>query len=292
MRQSSANDLQTIVDIDKGRGKVTIEAVDAEGNFVNFLNPKARLVTPDLKGSELNLDQTGPGRYEADFDARQLGTYLVNIRTKRGDKTVSQITGGVLPYSPEYNSVGTNAFLLSQVADQGGGKIENLDKPSGVFTRPRIPARAPTDIWLPLLALAALLFPLDVAVRRLVWDDEDVRNLKARLRGNKSAPKLSTPQRDERLGKLLKTKEQTRAPQTPPTQTELTQTSAPVAPPPQAPPAPGTIAPDADVPAARPVSSQPAPPPVAETPTAPVVPEEDDPMERLRRAKRRARGEE
>ena len=47
------------------------------------------------------------------FDARQLGTYLVNIHTKRGDKTVSQITGAVLPYSPEYNAVGTNEFLLT-----------------------------------------------------------------------------------------------------------------------------------------------------------------------------------
>ena len=43
MRQSTTGDLQTIVDIDKGRGKLTIEAVDAQGNFINFLDPKARL---------------------------------------------------------------------------------------------------------------------------------------------------------------------------------------------------------------------------------------------------------
>ena len=82
MRQSSSGDLQTLVDIDKGKGKITIEAVDASGNFLNFLDPKARLVQPDMKYQDLSLDQTGPGRYEANFDARQLGTYLVNIQTQ------------------------------------------------------------------------------------------------------------------------------------------------------------------------------------------------------------------
>jgi hypothetical protein len=48
MRQSSGSDLNTLVDIDKGRGRITVEAVDPSGNFLNFLNPTARLVPPSL----------------------------------------------------------------------------------------------------------------------------------------------------------------------------------------------------------------------------------------------------
>ena len=116
MRGTTSGDLQTNVSIDKGVGKVTIEAVDEKGNFLNFLNPKARLITPDYKGKDLVLDQTGPGRYEAQFDARQLGTYLVNIRTDRNGETRSQITGGVLPYSPEYGAIGTRRISAQRPA--------------------------------------------------------------------------------------------------------------------------------------------------------------------------------
>ncbi|HEX8464667.1 MAG TPA: glutamine amidotransferase [Abditibacterium sp.] len=192
MRGSTSGDLQTNVSIDRGRGKVSIEAVDEKGNFLNFLSPKARLVTPDYKGQDLALDQVGPGRYEADFDARQLGTYLVNIRTQRGDKISSQITGGVLPYSPEYGSIGTDLYLLNAVAERSQGDLLSFDKPDTVYNRVRTPARVPVDLWLPLLMLAACLFPLDVAVRRLILGEEELNKASAffkRRKGPKTVEK-------------------------------------------------------------------------------------------------------
>jgi hypothetical protein len=302
MRQSTSSDLQTLVDIDKGKGKVSIEAVDAQGNFINFLNPKARLVGPDLKGQELSLDQTGPGRYEASFDARQLGTYLVNIRTQRGGKTNSQITGGVLPYSPEYNAIGTNAFLLSRLSDVGGGELLKTETAGEVFTRPRIAARAPQDIWLPLLMLAACLFPLDVAARRLLWGEDEWNNLKARLRRRPRPGNKPAPNRDEAMGRLLKTKQ--RAGKSDGSVEQSTSTisaeaqkaidSSPVEtssrvtmPPPGAssPVSPGSR-PAVDVPRAETVQTENTSAPPVQTPD-----DEPDTMERLRRAKRRARGE-
>ena len=284
MRGTTAGDLQTNVTIDKGVGKVTIEAVDSQGNFLNFLNPKARLITPDYKGSDLTLDQIGPGRYQAQFDARQLGTYLVNIRTQKGDETRSQITGGVLPYSPEYGAVGTDEFLLNGLRERAGGDRLPLDKPAEVFGRPRPPASLPIDIWLPLLMAAAVLFPLDVAVRRLVVGEDELNSLSARLkrkRGDKSSG-------DASVAAQLKVKRAARNAQTPAAKTVVAPRqsqsgSAPTAPaaptPTQRPAAPRSSAPDAqpDEPAPSPENAE---------------PEELDAMERLRRAKRRARGEE
>ncbi|HVF10337.1 MAG TPA: glutamine amidotransferase [Abditibacteriaceae bacterium] len=299
MRQSSSTDLQTMMDIDKGRGKITIEAVDAKGNFINFLNPKARLVTPDLKGVNLSLDQTGPGRYEATFDARQLGMYLVNIQTRRGDKTVSQITGAVLPYSPEYNSVGTNQFLLWRIAKIGGGEPVALDKADQVFARPRVAARLPRDVWLLLLMVAACLFPLDVAVRRLMWGEAEVESVLARLRRGsrkRGSTVRKTPVRDEAMDRLLRTKttaaQRGAAPETPPQRTPAPTQPAPtqqVSAPPSAPPPPGGSGQVAQPHLQPPVTVQPEPEPVE--PAEPTL-EELDPIERLRRAKRRARGEE
>jgi uncharacterized membrane protein/Mg-chelatase subunit ChlD len=302
MRQSSGSDLQTLVDIDKGRGKITVEAVDPSGNFINFLNPKARLVTPKLKGLDLPLEQTGPGRYEADFDARDLGTYLINIRTQRGNKTVSQITGATLPYSPEYNAVGSDLFLLSQVAEQSGGEQVAADK---VFTRPRTPARMPQDLWLPLLMIAACLFPLDVAVRRLMWGESEWRGLQERVRNRQArSDSGASTQREQSMDRLLKTKQRGPAStQTAANQAPSTSTSAGVAPgklptatvPPPPGGAPSTASPPTTNPSAQ--AAQPAAAAQTSPPsTSPTVENTEegelDPMERLRRAKRRARGEE
>lgn len=276
MRQSLGADLQTNVDIDKGKGRVTIEAVDEKGNFINFLNPKARLVPPSMKSSDIQLEQTGPGRYEATFDARELGTYLINVRTQRGDKTTSQVTGGVLPYSPEYSTVGVNSFLLSQIAEVSGGETITADK---VFSRVRIPARAPKEVWLTLLIIATCLFPIDVAIRRLMWGEEQLedasRGLRSRLNKRKTASVPPEP-RDPGMERLLKNKRRatassdtTSAPKMPTTGTK--ETGAPSNP-------------------ANPVASQPG----GDRDAAQPATEEEtlDPMERLRRAKRRARGEE
>ncbi len=339
MRQTSAADLQTLVDIDKGRGKITVEAVDEKGNFLNFLNPQARLVPPSLKGVDLPLEQTGPGRYEANFDARELGTYLINIRTKRGGKTVSQITGGVLPYSPEYSAVGSDRFLLTQLANPDGGKEEDAGggkfdvKSNEVFSRPRLSARLPQDMWLPLLMLAACLFPLDVAVRRLMWGEEELRDARERLRGRFGSRRTAqTPARprDAAMERLKQTKQRASSPPAAPTTTppaapssaappatassaaadaiaagarEATAREAASANPqsaisnPQSPtasvPPPGSAArdaPPADFVPPSSVAPSVSPQPMSEA--APPEPEEESSMERLRRAKRRARGEE
>ncbi len=266
MRGSTSGDLQTNVSIDKGRGKVTIEAVDEKGNFLNFLSPKARLVTPDYKGRELNLDQVGPGRYEADFDARQLGTYLVNIRTQRGDKTSSQITGGVLPYSPEYGAIGTDTYLLNALAERSEGRLLGFDKPQSVFAQTRTPARIPVDLWLPLLMIAACLFPFDVAVRRLMIGEEELNKFAASFKRRKKGVKEVGKVRNEATERLKNAK---KASQTARVETKVET--------PRAPQAPG--------PAPQP-KKEVAPPQKAAPPD-----EEMDAMERLRRAKRRARGD-
>jgi hypothetical protein len=283
MRTSTAGDLQTNVSIDKGRGKVSVEAVDEKGNFLNFLSPKARLITPDYKGRDLVLDQVGPGRYEANFDARQLGTYLVNIRTQRGDKTSSQITGGVLPYSPEYAAIGTDEFLLNGIAERSNGELLSLAKPDSVFGRSRPPARLPVDIWLPLLMIAACLFPLDVAVRRLLIGEEELNKLSkslaarrkgARAKSNVPAPPSSIKTVSTKIKTAptqTPTASSTKAPQAPPRSGDVSSTKT------SEPPAPAKPQAKATEELQRPVSRE---------------PEEVDAMERLRRAKRRARGEE
>ena len=82
----------------------------------------------------------------------------------RTAKRGPQASGLAVPYSPEYAALKPNTPLLLRVAELTGGKA--LTNGETVFQDRRI-RRLPVPLAFPLLLTALLLFPLDVAVRRL-----------------------------------------------------------------------------------------------------------------------------
>jgi hypothetical protein len=96
--------------------------------------------------------------------------------------------GLVVPYSPEYRALGTDNATLSAIARAGGGVL--LTDASSAFNLPVPPVDAVQPIGELLLVLAILLFPLDVALRRLVFSAEDLPVWRAAL---KSAPASALP---------------------------------------------------------------------------------------------------
>ena len=71
--------------MEAARGHVMVDALDEQGHYVNKLQFQARIAPPcdrrlkSPRRTEKPLRQTGPGHYEAWFDAPQIGTYLVNV---------------------------------------------------------------------------------------------------------------------------------------------------------------------------------------------------------------------
>src|SRR5438093_8440776 len=80
--------------------------------------------------------------------------------------------GVVVPYSPEYRELGTDLNALRDIVRAGGGAV--LTDPGDVFRVSVPPARAPVPVDELLLVLAIVLFPLDIALRRLILRVEDV----------------------------------------------------------------------------------------------------------------------
>src|SRR5207248_7620138 len=130
-------------------------------------------VTPDLAGATLTLSPTGPGRFEADLPTDQVGSYLLHVSESAGGVVRhSTTTGLVVPYSPEYRDLGTDTARLKAIAQAGGGVV--LTDVSQAF-RVRVPSvQAAFPISELLRILAIVLFPIDVALRRLVFRLEDV----------------------------------------------------------------------------------------------------------------------
>jgi von Willebrand factor type A domain/Putative glutamine amidotransferase len=144
-------------------------------------------VTPDLSDTQLSLAPTGPGRFEGDLPTGQVGSYLIHVTQSAGGVARHTGTFGlVVPYSAEYRDLGTDANSLRAIAHAGGGTLfTNL---AGVFGAPVPPVKAAQPLDGLLLLLAVLLFPIDVALRRLVVRVEDVPAWKAAFRRAPAAP--------------------------------------------------------------------------------------------------------
>ena len=182
LRRLENADFTTEVSVDKGQGLINVEALDEQGNYRNFLNLQTTVVSPKGEKQTVRLEQTGPGHYEAKFPTKEVGAYLLNLMDmKEGQVRGSQVVGASVNYSPEFTSSEPNYNLLRRITETGGGKFLELENPAlNTFEHDRRKTFQPKDIWEWLLEFAILLFIVDVGVRRIQLDrDEVLRALRA-----------------------------------------------------------------------------------------------------------------
>ncbi len=220
LRRVENADFAAEVSVEHGEGVLSVEALDAKGDYRNFLNLQAVAVSPKGARQTVRLQQSGPGRYEARFPMREVGSYLLNLmEVKEGQLRGSQTVGANINYSPEFNAAAPNLNLLQRLAEAGHGRVLDAVKPDdNPFLHDRQKTFQPRDLWEWLLRLAVVLFPLDVAVRRIQIDREEWLRAMAVLRRWlffwQAAP--VAPQSEESLSALLARRAHVRATQTAP----------------------------------------------------------------------------
>jgi uncharacterized membrane protein len=147
-------------------GEVVVDAVDARGDFINFLDTQVGVVAPNRERSVIDLEQIAPGRYRGRFPAPQEGVYLVGMAQRKADRVVgSQLAGLVVPYAQELRDLGVDETLLRELAELTGGAP--LDVPRDAFLKARRQSRIAVDVWPWLVGFVAFLLIPDVALRRL-----------------------------------------------------------------------------------------------------------------------------
>jgi len=223
LRRAGKADFETTVMENHGRATISVEAIGKGGEFRNLLNLRAHLayVNPDTPEDTpltaediLPLSQTAPGRYEANFEARKIGTYIVTVEEQgEGDNKKMQMATLVVPYSPEFQTLTPNGALLSEVADETNGQKDPAAE--DIFGRLRFQSRLLRDIWPALIAILAVLFLLDVGMRRILlpWN-EFFAIIRQAIMGrlpswNTPAPAAAGPE-TATLGSLLNTKTKVR----------------------------------------------------------------------------------
>jgi len=223
MRRVDTADFNTEVSVEKGVGIISVEALDPQGNFRNFLDLQAVVDSPKGDKQVVHLQQTGPGRYEARFPTREVGAYLLNLmEMDRGQVRAAQALGASVNYSPEFNTAQPDVNLLRRLVEGGGGRTLSLtnaaDPAANPFLHDRQRTFQPRDLWEWLLQLALFLFVADVGVRRIYLDRAEWLTATATLRRylffwrGKARPVGA----DESLGALLARRDAVRARHTPP----------------------------------------------------------------------------
>jgi hypothetical protein len=269
-----------------------VESVDADGSPRDFYDTMATLVGPDVDPREVDLVQVAPGRYEAPLGTLDPGGYLLRVtQTRPGSTALGRTVGLVAPTAAEYRALGPNPSLLAALRAATGGT--EIGTPEDVWLHDLRLTTSLTALWPLLLLLALLLWPLDVALRRVSVGRRElaaarnrVRGLGRRRVGARTATASGLLAARDRAGSSARLAllgadgtAATAAPATP-------STAAPVA-------TSGVSASSATAPAPSGVTSAPAPvvqpAPAPPPPTTTTTPAETDTMARLREAKRRAR---
>lgn len=205
------NALATDIELTDGQARITLDAQTPSGEFINGYAVSANIVAPNGETKSLTLRQVAPGRYEAFFDPKEQGVYLIRFVGMSATQTDSfaETTGWALSYSPEYKRLDPDPDLLLRLAALSNGEVATSN-PADVFLHNLDATRASRPIWQWLILLAVLLLPFDIASRRLIITKQDISNGQAWMmkQFGFSKPRVSTtPQSSPRMEALLKAKD-------------------------------------------------------------------------------------
>jgi Mg-chelatase subunit ChlD len=195
--------------LEDGQAVIRLTALDKDGLPLNYLQGSAVIIGPDLDSIEAPLKQVGPGQYEATSRLTQPGVYLARLGVNQGDQSLGQIALGlVVPYSPEYKTSGIDLRALNELARVTGGG--ELTDPQAAFIHNLPAVEQAREYWWSLLLLAALLFPLDVMLRRLNLTARDWQTAKAWLARQIARPRAAPTGQPRLLTPLFQARDRAR----------------------------------------------------------------------------------
>jgi len=266
-----------------------VQSVEPDGSPRDFYSTSAVVVGPDLEPRTVNLVQTAPGVYDAPLGEIDPGAYAVRItQSKPGASPLGRTVGLVAQTPAEYRILGANEpYLASLRAATGGRSVLTALDP---WRHDLTATNQFTELWPWLLVLALLLWPLDIALRRMSLGRRDLVAARDWVRGIVRRRRATAP-RSAAGASLLAARgraggEAARA-------TLLARFPAPASA-----AEPSTAAPieaaDGPTPPPSPAPPQPDPAPIEPGPTRtepaqPASAEGADTLARLREAKRRSR---
>jgi Mg-chelatase subunit ChlD len=250
INESVQSDITADVQLEGETATLSVDAFNNSGSYINNLELSANVIAPDGTAQIVEMVQSAPGRYEANFTPSQQGAYLIRVSGAEGaNVSIGETAGWVLSYSPEYrlpenpeagqNALTQLALISGQCAPDADNVLDLADcfasDPIEAFTHDQLARNVTSPVWPYLLLLATLLLPFDIAVRRLVISRYELQRAGNRIRAVLTgAPRPAQAERVESMSRLMQAKQRAGTP-TPPMDSVPTVTLPPLdtsAPPP------------------------------------------------------------
>ena len=214
-RPAGTSNFRVRFDRDAETTRMVVDALSAEGSFRNLLDLSARVQPPHGEPYAVTLEQTEPGRYEADLDTSREGGYIVTVF---GDEENRPEPYGLsVPFAREYIQFETDFERLASIASRGGGEMLAAADADTLFDATLAGSTFRDTLWRWLLIGAIALLILELIVKKLILPIGSIvtpsmggeRGEEASRRGNRSGRAAARPRRSHDGGE--RTADATRA---------------------------------------------------------------------------------
>jgi uncharacterized protein YegL len=161
---------------------LVVDGQTDKGELLNNYQIQAHITASDGSTQVIDLMQKAPGQYLSQFNTTLPGVYMITLSgtPPQGSSmpVVSNTTGWVLPYSPEYRTLVGDEKLLDEIAAMGNGSKLPLDASSAgnVFIHNLTGGQVNLPLWPWLVGTALVLLPFDIALRRLLIRPQEIKD--------------------------------------------------------------------------------------------------------------------
>ncbi len=153
---------------------IEYDAIDEQGAPIDGLDIGVQIYDASGNAQDLSLTQVGAGQYRAQTPALSPGVHVVIASpTLNGEPLAPTIAGLEVSGSTEYTHLRADPDALIALAQRSGGRVFELGDttPVDLFSREGLTVRRSLQpVWTTLIAIAFVLFLIDLAMRRVAFD--------------------------------------------------------------------------------------------------------------------------
>ncbi len=169
LRPTAPSDISIRTRVD---GSIAVVELETSGaSTLTAESAEGRVLQPDGSVQRLALRQVAPGRWTGRFELNQAGAFVVNAAMGMVGSTRPVFTQASVsvPYPPEFRTVLADQSKLESIARRTGGRVLSIGDPAvELFETNGLPIpESLRQTWDACIMLAAAMFVLDVATRRL-----------------------------------------------------------------------------------------------------------------------------
>jgi Mg-chelatase subunit ChlD len=174
MRTDQDNPGELSLIVNSTDATIVYNAIDQDDLPIDGLDITAQLYDDAGRSRQVRLTQVGSGQYKGEARDLDPGVHVVIASARQGDDQLQPTIAGMqINGVDEFKHLSADPDALIALADRTGGRVFDLGDPEGVnlFDREGMVVRTSLQpIWSTLIAVAFVMFLIDLAMRRVAFD--------------------------------------------------------------------------------------------------------------------------